>query len=200
MRYIDDQLRNLQQQRESREQEFYEAQRALKSIQEQARKPDVGRTYELIKEALATVNESGIVIAVVLARNLFKSPQVDRIRSQAVEHGRLDLVVELPRGVDGADERVAVLVFRKGRKKTNQSFSWTPQITRRSTGSPARPSASRSLAIAVLVPQSLPPSSSRPFRRSALIDWLFLVSPPLSLTPFLPRSMADRSTSVLASS
>jgi hypothetical protein len=117
MRYIDDQLRNLQQQRESREQEFYEAQRALKSIQEQARKPDVGRTYELIKEALATVNESGMVIAVVLARNLFKSPQVDRIRSQAVEHGRLNLVVELPRGVDGADERVAVLVFRKGRKK-----------------------------------------------------------------------------------
>jgi len=29
----------------------------------------------------------------------------------------LDLVVELPRGVDGADERVAVLVFRKGRPK-----------------------------------------------------------------------------------
>jgi len=117
MRYIDEGHRDLHQQRATWEQVFHEAQRALKSIQEQARKPDSGRTYELIKGALATVNESGMVIAVVLARNLFKSPQVDRIRSQAVEHGRLDLVVELPRGVDGADERVAVLVFRKGRPK-----------------------------------------------------------------------------------
>lgn len=117
MRFIEEKLRELYQEQAASEQAYYDAMRALKLTQELARKPDAGRTYDLIKEALTTVTESGMVIAVVLARNLFKSPQVDRIRSQVVEHGRLDLVVELPRGVDGADERVAVLVFRKGRKK-----------------------------------------------------------------------------------
>jgi hypothetical protein len=47
---------------------------------------------------------------------LFKSPQVDRLRAEALENDRLDLVIELPRGVDGAEDRVAVLIFRKGRK------------------------------------------------------------------------------------
>ena len=117
MRLIEEKLQELYKEQAASERTYHVAMRALKLTQDLARKPSVGRAYELIKEGLTTVGEAGLVIAVVLARNLFKSPQVDRIRSQAVEHGRLDLVVELPRGVDGADERVAVLVFRKGRKK-----------------------------------------------------------------------------------
>lgn len=111
-----EELRDLQQKIAASERMIIDASRARKAAYERSKKPE-DRTSELIEHGLSYVNESGMVIAVVLARNLFKSPQVDRIRSQAVEHGRLDLVVELPRGVDGADERVAVLVFRKGRKK-----------------------------------------------------------------------------------
>lgn len=112
----EEERRDLQQQIAASERMFIDASRARKAAYERSKKPE-DRTSELIGHGLSCVNESGLVIAVVLARNLFKSPQVDRIRSQAVEHGRLDLVVELPRGVDGADERVAVLVFRKGRPK-----------------------------------------------------------------------------------
>jgi hypothetical protein len=94
----------------------FEISRSLKAAHERSKKPARDRTYELIKHGLDCVGPSGLTIAVVSARALFKSPQVDRLRSEALEHGRLDLVVELPRGVDGAEDRVAILVFRKGRK------------------------------------------------------------------------------------
>lgn len=94
----------------------FEISRARKAAYERSKKPVRDRTYELIKQGLDYVGPSGLTIAVVSARALFKSPQVDRLRSEALEHGRLDLVVELPRGVDGAEDRVAILVFRKGRK------------------------------------------------------------------------------------
>lgn len=94
----------------------FEISRSLKAAHERAKKPPRDRTYDLIKHGLYCVGPSGLTIAVVSARALFKSPQVDRLRSEALEHGRLDLVVELPRGVDGAEDRVAILVFRKGRK------------------------------------------------------------------------------------
>ena len=94
----------------------FEISRSLKAAHERAKKPPRDRTYDLIKHGLDCVGPSGLTIAVVSARALFKSPQVDRLRSEALEHGRLDLVVELPRGVDGAEDRVAILVFRKGRK------------------------------------------------------------------------------------
>jgi hypothetical protein len=93
-----------------------EASRALKAAYERAKKPARDRTYELIKHGLDCVSGSGLTIAVVSARALFKSPQVDRLRAEALENNRLDLVIELPRGVDGAEDRVAVLIFRKGRK------------------------------------------------------------------------------------
>ena len=94
----------------------FELSRSLKAAHERAKKPARDRTYDLIKHGLDCVGPSGLTIAVVSSRALFKSPQVDRLRSEAVEHDRLDLVVELPRGVDGAEDRVAILVFRKGRK------------------------------------------------------------------------------------
>jgi SAM-dependent methyltransferase len=94
----------------------FELSRARKSAHERAKKPARDRTYELIKHGLDCVGPAGLTIGVVSARALFKSPQVDQLRSEALEHNRLDLVVELPRGVDGAEDRVAILVFRKGRK------------------------------------------------------------------------------------
>jgi hypothetical protein len=89
---------------------------ARKAAYERAKKPVRERTHELISHGLSCVGKDGLTIAVVSARELFKSPQVDRLRGELIEHDRLDLVVELPRGVDGAEERLAVLVFRKGRK------------------------------------------------------------------------------------
>lgn len=94
----------------------FELSRSLKAAHERAKKPARDRTYDLIKHGLDCVSPSGLTIAVVSSRALFKAPQVDLLRSEALEHNRLDLVVELPRGVDGAEDRVAVLVFRKGRK------------------------------------------------------------------------------------
>jgi hypothetical protein len=116
-------LQALERELRDREQELmslrvtaFEISRSLKSAHERAKKPARDRTYDLIKHGIDCVGPSGLTIAVVSARALFKSPQVDRLRSEALEHGRLDLVVELPRGVDGAEDRVAILVFRKGRK------------------------------------------------------------------------------------
>lgn len=94
----------------------FEISRARKAAHERAKKPARDRTYDLIKHGLDYVGPSGLTIAVVSSRALFKSPQVDLLRAEALEHDRLDLVVELPRGVDGAEDRVAILVFRKGRK------------------------------------------------------------------------------------
>jgi hypothetical protein len=109
-------LRDLQQRLNSAHQMASEASRALKAAYERAKKPPSDRTYDLIMHGLDCVGGTGMAIAVVSARELFKSPQVDRLRTEAIAHDRLDLVVELPRGVDGAEDRVAVLVFRRGRK------------------------------------------------------------------------------------
>jgi hypothetical protein len=112
----EERLRDLQQQRASAQQMASEASRALRFAHERAKKPARDRTYDLIMHGLDCVGGTGMAIAVVSARELFKSPQVDRLRTEALAHDRLDLVVELPRGVDGAEDRVAVLVFRRGRK------------------------------------------------------------------------------------
>lgn len=109
-------LRDLQQRLRSAHMMASEASRALKAAHERAKKPARDRTYDLIMHGLDCVGGTGMAIAVVSARELFKSPQVDRLRTEALAHDRLDLVVELPRGVDGAEDRVAVLVFRRGRK------------------------------------------------------------------------------------
>lgn len=116
-------LQDIERELHGREQELmslrvaaFEIARSLKAAHERAKKPARDRTYDLIKHGLDCVGPSGLTIAVISARALFKSPQVDRLRAEALEHGRLDLVVELPRGVDGAEDRVAILVFRKGRK------------------------------------------------------------------------------------
>lgn len=109
-------LRDLQQQLPAAHVMASEASRALKAAYERAKKPARDRTYDLIMHGLDCVGGTGMAIAVVSARELFKSPQVDRLRTEALAHDRLDLVVELPRGVDGAEDRVAVLVFRRGRK------------------------------------------------------------------------------------
>jgi len=109
-------LRDLNQELDSVQGMAFEASRARKAAYERAKKPARDRTYELIKHGLDCVSGSGLTIAVVSARALFKSPQVDRLRAEALENDRLDLVIELPRGVDGAEDRVAVLIFRKGRK------------------------------------------------------------------------------------
>jgi hypothetical protein len=112
----EERLRDLQRQRASAQQMASEASRALRFAHERAKKPARDRTYDLIMHGLDCVGGTGMAIAVVSARELFKSPQVDRLRTEALAHDRLDLVVELPRGVDGAEDRVAVLVFRRGRK------------------------------------------------------------------------------------
>ena len=109
-------LRDLQQRLNSAHMMASEASRALKAAYERAKKPARDRTYDLIMHGLDCVGGTGMAIAVVSARELFKSSQVDRLRTEAIAHDRLDLVVELPRGVDGAEDRVAVLVFRRGRK------------------------------------------------------------------------------------
>ena len=116
MRSEEERLRDLQQQLNVIQSMAAEASRALKAAYERAKKPARDRTYDLIMHGLDCVGGTGMAIAVVSARELFKSPQVDRLRTEALAHDRLDLVVELPRGVDGAEDRVAVLVFRRGRK------------------------------------------------------------------------------------
>lgn len=73
-------------------------------------------TPELVSHALSTVHEKGAVVAVVSAAYLFKSPQVDMMRALGLARGYLDMVVEFPRGLDGSQERVAVIVFRRGRR------------------------------------------------------------------------------------
>jgi hypothetical protein len=115
VRFEEEKLRDIQQRLTSAQLMTFESSRALKAAYEKAKKPARDRTHELIMHGLDCVGGTGMVIAVVSARALYKSPQVDRLRNEAVVHDRLDLVVELPRGVDGAEDRVAVLVFRRGR-------------------------------------------------------------------------------------
>ena len=116
LRFEEEKLRVIQQGLASAQLMAFESSRALKAAYERAKKPARDRTYDLIMHALDCVGGSGMAIAVVSAGALFKSPQVDRLRNEAIAHDRLDLVVELPRGVDGDEDRVAVLVFRRGRK------------------------------------------------------------------------------------
>jgi hypothetical protein len=116
VRFEEEKLRVIQQGLTSAQLMSFESSRALKAAYERAKKPSRDRTYDLIMHGLDCVGGSGMAIAVVSARALFKSPQVDRLRNEAIAHDRLDLVVELPRGVDGAEDRIAVLVFRRGRK------------------------------------------------------------------------------------
>jgi len=115
VRFEEEKLRDIQQRLTSAQLMTFESSRALKAAYEKAKKPARDRTHELIMHGLDCVGGTGMVIAIVSARALYKSPQVDRLRNEAVVHDRLDLVVELPRGVDGAEDRVAVLVFRRGR-------------------------------------------------------------------------------------
>lgn len=115
VRFEEEKLRDIQQRLTAAQLMTFESSRALKAAYEKAKKPARDRTHELIMHGLDCIGGTGMVIAIVSARALYKSPQVDRLRNEAVVHDRLDLVVELPRGVDGAEDRVAVLVFRRGR-------------------------------------------------------------------------------------
>ena len=82
-----------------------------------------GRDLKLIRHALETVTSSGIAVAVVSGRNLIRPPSTRFLRSYlTTEQNWLDTVVELPRGIAGAGERVAMLVFRKGRKDKDVLF------------------------------------------------------------------------------
>ena len=82
-----------------------------------------GRDLKLIRHALEIVTSSGTVVAVVSGRNLIRPPSTRFLRSYlTAEQNWLDTVVELPRGIAGAGERVAMLVFRKGRKDKDVLF------------------------------------------------------------------------------
>jgi hypothetical protein len=82
-----------------------------------------GRDLKLIRHALETVTSSGIVVAVVSGRNLIRHQSARFLRSYLTsEQNWLETVVELPRGIAGAGERVAMLVFRKGRKDKDVLF------------------------------------------------------------------------------
>ena len=82
-----------------------------------------GRDLKLIQAALETVTPSGSVVAVVSGRNLLRPQSVRALRSYLTPNQNwLDTVIELPRGVAGAGERVALLVFRKGRSAKDVLF------------------------------------------------------------------------------
>ena len=82
-----------------------------------------GRDMKLIKHALAEVTPSGAVVAVVSGRNLIRPSVLRALRAYLpTEQNWLETVVELPRGIAGAGERVAMLVFRKGRKDKDVLF------------------------------------------------------------------------------
>jgi hypothetical protein len=82
-----------------------------------------GRDLKLIRHALETVTSSGIVVAVVSGRNLIRHQSARFLRSYLTsEQNWLETVVELPRGIAGAGERVAMLVFRKGRAAKDVLF------------------------------------------------------------------------------
>ena len=82
-----------------------------------------GRDLKLIRHALETVTSSGIVVAVVSGRNLIRHQSARFLRSYLTsDQNWLDAVVELPRGIAGAGERVAMLVFRKGRAAEDVLF------------------------------------------------------------------------------
>ena len=82
-----------------------------------------GRDLKLVRHALETVTSAGTVVAVVSGRNLLRPQSVRALRSYLTPNQNwLDTVIELPRGVAGAGERVALLVFRKGRSAKDVLF------------------------------------------------------------------------------
>jgi hypothetical protein len=82
-----------------------------------------GRDLKLVRHALETVTSSGIAVAVVSGRNLIRHQSARFLRSYLTsDQNWLDAVVELPRGIAGAGERVAMLVFRKGRAAKDVLF------------------------------------------------------------------------------
>lgn len=82
-----------------------------------------GRDLKLIKHALSEVTPTGAVVAVVSGRNLIRPAIVRALRAYLpADQNWLDAVVELPRGIAGAGERVAMLVFRKGRTTKDVLF------------------------------------------------------------------------------
>jgi len=82
-----------------------------------------GRDLKLIRHAVETVAPSGTVVAVVSGRNLLRSHSVRALRAYLTANQNwLDAVVELPRGVAGAGERVVLLVIRKERADKSVLF------------------------------------------------------------------------------
>ncbi len=82
-----------------------------------------GRDLKLLRHAVETVAPSGTVVAVVSGRNLLRSYSVRALRAYLTPNQNwLDAVVELPRGVAGAGERVVLLVIRKERADKSVLF------------------------------------------------------------------------------
>ena len=82
-----------------------------------------GRDLKLIRHAVETVAPSGTVVAVVSGRNLLRSHSIRALRAYLTPNQNwLDAVVELPRGVAGAGERVVLLVIRKERADKSVLF------------------------------------------------------------------------------
>ena len=82
-----------------------------------------GRDLKLLRHAVETVDPSGTVVALVSGRNLLRSHSVRALRAYLTPNQNwLDAVIELPRGVAGAGERVVLLVIRKERADKSVLF------------------------------------------------------------------------------
>jgi len=82
-----------------------------------------GRDLKLLRHAVETVAPSGTVVALVSGRNLLRSHSVRALRAYLTPNQNwLDAVIELPRGVAGAGERVVLLVIRKERADKSLLF------------------------------------------------------------------------------
>jgi hypothetical protein len=82
-----------------------------------------GRDLKLLRHAIETVAPSGTVVALVSGRNLLRSHSVRALRAYLTpSQNWLDAVIELPRGVAGAGERVVLLVIRKERADKSVLF------------------------------------------------------------------------------
>jgi hypothetical protein len=109
--------------------EFFEAERQYRQARLGFRAEGLslhrndGRDLKLIRHALETVTPTGSVVAIVSGRNLLRPQSVRALRAYlTADQNWLDAVVELPRGIAGAGERVAMLVFRKGRAAKDVLF------------------------------------------------------------------------------
>jgi hypothetical protein len=82
-----------------------------------------GRDLKLLRHAVETVAPSGTVVALVSGRNLLRAHSVRALRAYLTPNQNwLDAVIELPRGVAGAGERVVLLVIRKERADKSVLF------------------------------------------------------------------------------